>query len=779
MQQHRLQFFTYIAIIIIYATIAPNIHAQEIPHIELIGKTGNINDLTFSSNEFTLAGASSENTVYLWNIHTGELIYTLTEHERYVHTVAFSPDGKILVSGSTSETEGGSIRLWNPETGKLLKTIKGHDSITYALAFHPNGKTFASGGSEPKKGLGTVKLWDTDTGKLLKTINNVHKTSVNSVAYSPNGKILASAGWDGLIQLWDANTGEYIRTLPSKYKRLVKCIVFSPDGKILASGGIQTGIIFWDTDSWEVIKQIDENENDIDTNKLAFSPNGKTLASGHNDYIILWDVNTYSKMKVLMHGEYSDIVLAFSIDGQKLATGGRYTQTRLWQLHKTRVNITPDIIEAPKTGEKFSIKIDITDGAMVSGYQVTVAFDKDKLRYVSSANGNYFTENSYFAPPVLSLGKNEITLSAASLAGEVSGDGTLATITFEVKDFNESVLKLSDIILTDTRGNQLPLYLGSAGHGTKIVKALAGISDAVISNVPPFLQPKRIDEYIVFDLYIKDGRNIVDFDFMLVDPLYTYDIVSIEKGDFFVNGVGNGDGTLATVTLKVRESAKKLHSNKTFLTQPFGIKGLLIKANGQREVANFMNHLYNLNSPDGGIHFIIPKSSSVVNVSPAPSLASPGVGKQIVFNINIKNGQNIADYQVNLLYDQTALKLIANEKSDYLINGIGNGDGDLLTTTFEVIEVKESKVHFFVYFFDTEDYVSKPTTENDRNLIVTITVLEGDVNRDGVVNILDLTIVGKHIGQITTWIKDGEQIDVNGDGVINIQDLVIVANNFS
>jgi WD40 repeat protein len=182
----------------------------------------------------TLASASADKTIKIWNLETGKLLNTLGEHDKSVWRVAFSPDGQTLASGSYDNT----INIWNLNPPSLKATFTGHTNLIYSLVFSPDGKTLVSGSADK-----SIKIWDWQTGKLKKTLN-WHKYGVTSVAISPNGKTLFSGSFDNTIKIWDLKTGELENTLKG-HENLVLTLAISPDGKTLVSGSTDKTIKIW------------------------------------------------------------------------------------------------------------------------------------------------------------------------------------------------------------------------------------------------------------------------------------------------------------------------------------------------------------------------------------------------------------------------------------------------------------------------------------------------------------------------------------------------------
>jgi WD40 repeat protein len=287
---------------------------------------------------------------YLWGKCRGDQLQTLAGHSNYVNCIAYSPDGTMLVSGSSDNT----VKLWNASTGELLATCAGHSNAVMSVAFSPDGKYFASGGADR-----VVRLWDARTHQIVLTLTNQAPSllafsdrflatatnggtvqlfncptsqmvadlpeSGNRAAFSHDGATLATANWQGLIKLWNLADQKPFRSFPAEN---VFSLAFSPDGRALA----------WSTESgvlalWELANEqpmILTNHPDK-VFSVAFSPDGQILATANQSHeITLWDVARGQPLRSLLGHGNEVWAVAFSPDGRTLASGSRDDTVMLW-----------------------------------------------------------------------------------------------------------------------------------------------------------------------------------------------------------------------------------------------------------------------------------------------------------------------------------------------------------------------------------------------------------------------------------------------------------------
>ncbi len=352
----------------------------------LEGHTSRIRSVAFSPDGTILASGSVDNTIKLWDIATHAPIATL-EHTDRANSVAFSPDGTILASGSIDH-----ITLWDVATGKNIATLAEHPYTNRSLAFSPDGTTLASGSGDH------IRLWDVEMRIPITTLRHRQGDVVYSVIFSPDGTILASGSHDHIVKLWDVATGENIATLEG-HTGAVSSVAFSPNGLILASGSEDSTVRLWDVAAGENIATLEGHTRWVFS--VSFSPDGATLASGSNDTTVkLWDVVTKENIATLAGHTRRTHSVSFSPDGTTLASGSYDGTVKLWDMSEwlqprpqTLVKISGDnqqgMINA-QLDNPFVVEVRDQYGATLQDAQVTftVTAGDGKL------GGRFTTENA-------------------------------------------------------------------------------------------------------------------------------------------------------------------------------------------------------------------------------------------------------------------------------------------------------------------------------------------------------------------------------------------------
>jgi RNA polymerase sigma factor (sigma-70 family) len=283
-----------------------------------------------------MATAGWDGVVRLWDPATGNELRRFAGHEGWVFSVAFSLDGQTLASGGKDRT----IRVWAVATGKQLRRLAGHSGQVTCVAYAPGGNLLASKGDDH-----TLRLWDLADGRELRRLGvRDEKTRLNEpncpLVFSPDGRAVVSAsGVEGVfpnnhrgrtLRLWDAASGEELRRFVAS-RPSFGAVAFSPDGKTLASGSLnEPRIRLWEVAGNELpALEIAETE----VTSLVFSPDGRSLAwRGHNDRIHVWETAARQEYRLFRGVDSGRGNLAFTPDGRILASAGAGAGALLWDL---------------------------------------------------------------------------------------------------------------------------------------------------------------------------------------------------------------------------------------------------------------------------------------------------------------------------------------------------------------------------------------------------------------------------------------------------------------
>ena len=311
------------------------------------GHKVNVASVAFSPDGKQVISGSGDHTIKLWDVQTGNEIRTFTRNTYFIRAVAFSPDGKQFIActdyNSDRRFNNYVLNLWDVETGRIISTFTGHQDGITSVAFSSDGKQILSASRD-----NTIKIWNTSTGQEIQSYSwripgrlimfsySTWRPGLYAV-FSPDGNQIASSlNLQDTILLWDKNSGQSIRTFTGTNEQ-ISSLSFSPDGRYLISGTRITidrnyvGVMkLWDVSTGRLIRTF-SGHNDL-VNTVAFSPDSKYILSGSADNTIkLWDVNTGNEV-ITFSGHDSGVnSVAFNHDGSQVLSGSSDNTVKLWE----------------------------------------------------------------------------------------------------------------------------------------------------------------------------------------------------------------------------------------------------------------------------------------------------------------------------------------------------------------------------------------------------------------------------------------------------------------
>ena len=339
----------------------------------LIGHTGPVDSVVYSPDGKTIAtaGGWKDNTVRLWDAVTGATKAVLTGYT-HINSVAYSPDGNTIATSGDYGSD--SLQLWDAKTKKLKTTYTDHtDSPFFSMVYAPDGKTIATVNLSDN----TIELWSPRTGKhkaTFKHVNTDREYDISSVAYSPDGNTIAAVGGHykdhkGTVYLWHAQTMK--RKIIYEGPDYISSVAYSPDGRTIATGSWNSKIQVWHTVTGEELKAI-PTKHIGGVESLAYSPDGKTIATGggyRDDIVQLWDAIT-GEHKARLTGHTKTVAsVVYSPDGKTIASGSTDGTVRLWDAitreHKATFTAHTDIVSVVYSPDGQTIATRSTDGTVI------------------------------------------------------------------------------------------------------------------------------------------------------------------------------------------------------------------------------------------------------------------------------------------------------------------------------------------------------------------------------------------------------------------------------
>ena len=285
----------------------------------LSGHKSWVTTVAFNPRTSTLVSGSLDDTVKVWDLQTGNIMFTLQGHRRGVNAVAISAKGQVLVSCGDDNT----VQVWNLTTGRLLHTLKGHGRGVTSVAIGHQGWLLASGSKDK-----TINLWKLDKGIIIKTFAD-SMSVIKSVALTPDETTLISGGLDNKVRLLDIRTGQTIRTL-SGHLSTINCVAISADGLFIASASKDKTVRIWSLATGAIIHCLKGHLQEV--NSVAIAPDNRTIVSGSTDGTVkIWDAKS-GDLKFTL-SDHTNAVTSVSIHrtGKLLASASSDKTIRVWK----------------------------------------------------------------------------------------------------------------------------------------------------------------------------------------------------------------------------------------------------------------------------------------------------------------------------------------------------------------------------------------------------------------------------------------------------------------
>jgi WD40 repeat protein/beta-lactamase regulating signal transducer with metallopeptidase domain len=271
----------------------------------------------------TLYSVGGDGQVKLWEGQPGPLRF-LDGHTGPVRIVTFSPDGKYLLSCGGWPQGDRTLRLWDVKTGKQARLFTTAARSLQSAAFSPDGKRAVTGEDS-----GLIHMFDVETGQEVRKLRG-HKEGVPHVTFSRDGKFILSSGHDKTVRLWDADTGDEVRQFKGEHTDWARCAVFHPDGKRILSGGRDKVVRVWDRQTGKQLRSFAHADAWVEG--MAVLPDGKRLLSCGGNALHLWDIDSGKEVRSFVGHQFGSTSLALAKDGRTMLSSSYDGSVRLWDV---------------------------------------------------------------------------------------------------------------------------------------------------------------------------------------------------------------------------------------------------------------------------------------------------------------------------------------------------------------------------------------------------------------------------------------------------------------
>jgi WD40 repeat protein/class 3 adenylate cyclase len=380
-----------------------------------------VRSVAFSPDGQRIVTGSWDQTAKVWEAASGRELLTLKGHTSWIRSVAFSPDGHRIVTGSDDQT----AKVWEAASGRELLTLKGHSAAIYSVAFSPDGQRIVTGSLDQ-----TAKVWEAASGRELLTLKG-HNAWVGSVAFSPDGQRIVTGSGDQTAKVWEAASGRELLTLRG-HTGSIWSVAFSPDGHRIVTGSSDQTAKVWEAASGRELLTLKGHNAWIGS--VAFSPDGQRIVTGGWDRTArVWEAASGRELLTLKGHNAWIGSAAFSPDGQRIVTGSEDQTARVWQVARARE------VAAWQAEERAAAQ-------SLAGLQRERTAEQERQRRARAGDEGAIKRWLILAP--IALATNQSGAQGLDLE-QVEGEGRLQPRAGETSSIGNGELKWREVALDD------------------------------------------------------------------------------------------------------------------------------------------------------------------------------------------------------------------------------------------------------------------------------------------------------------------------------------------